>query len=43
MKIHLKNIRNRIPFSSLTPLHPNQRLGLELGNGGTEDITARVH
>jgi transcription termination factor Rho len=37
-----ENIRNRIPFSSLTPLHPNQRLGLQLGNGGTEDITARV-
>ena len=37
-----ENIRNRIPFSSLTPLHPNERLGLELGNGGTEDITARV-
>jgi transcription termination factor Rho len=37
-----ENIRNRIPFSSLTPLHPNQRLDLELGNGGTEDITARV-
>ena len=37
-----ENIRNRIPFSSLTPLHPNERLNLELGNGGTEDITARV-
>ena len=37
-----ENIRNRIPFSSLTPLHPNQRLKLEIGNGGTEDITARV-
>jgi len=37
-----ENVRNRIPFSSLTPLHPNQRLKLELGNGGTEDITARV-
>jgi len=37
-----ENIRSRIPFSSLTPLHPNQRLGLELGNGGTEDITARI-
>ena len=23
-------------------MHPNERLGLELGNGGTEDITARV-
>ena len=37
-----ESIRNRIPFSSLTPLHPDQRLKLELGNGGTEDITARV-
>jgi len=37
-----ENIRNRIPFASLTPLHPNERLKLELGNGGTEDITARV-
>ena len=35
-------IRNRIPFSSLTPLHPNERLKLEIGNGGTEDVTARV-
>ena len=35
-------IRNRIPFSSLTPLHPNERVKLEIGNGGTEDITARV-
>ena len=35
-------IRHRIPFSSLTPLHPNERLKLEIGNGGTEDITARV-
>ena len=37
-----ESVRNRIPFSSLTPLHPNERLSLELGNGGTEDITARV-
>jgi len=37
-----ESVRNRIPFSSLTPLHPNERLALELGNGGTEDITARV-
>ena len=36
------NIRNRIPFASLTPLHPNSRLHLEIGNGGAEDITARV-
>ncbi len=37
-----ENVRNRIPFASLIPLHPNERLKLELGNGGTEDITARV-
>ena len=37
-----ENVRNRIPFASLTPLHPNERLKFELGNGGTEDITARV-
>jgi len=37
-----ENIRSRVPFSSLTPLHPDSRLALELGNGGTEDITARV-
>ncbi len=36
------NVRNRVPFASLTPIHPNERLTLEIGNGGTEDITARV-
>ncbi|QKQ23977.1 transcription termination factor Rho [Candidatus Ruthia endofausta] len=36
------NVRNRVPFVSLTPIHPNERLNLEIGNGGTEDITARV-
>ena len=37
-----ESVRNRIPFASLTPLHPDERLKLEIGNGGTEDITARV-
>ena len=37
-----ETVKNRIPFASLTPLHPNERINLELGNGGTEDITARV-
>ncbi|ALE51830.1 transcription termination factor Rho [Candidatus Thioglobus autotrophicus] len=37
-----ENVRNRVPFASLTPIHPDQRLSLEIGNGGTEDITARV-
>jgi transcription termination factor Rho len=29
-------------FENLTPLHANQRMQLELGNGSTEDITPRV-
>ncbi|SFV76844.1 Transcription termination factor Rho [hydrothermal vent metagenome] len=37
-----ESVRNRVPFASLTPIHPNERLNLEIGNGGTEDITARV-
>ena len=37
-----ESVRSRIPYTSLTPLHPDERLNLELGNGGTEDITARV-
>jgi len=37
-----ESVKHRIPFSSLTPLHPDERLSLEIGNGGTEDITARV-
>ena len=37
-----ERIKNRIPFASLTPIHPDERLKLEIGNGGTEDITSRV-
>lgn len=37
-----ENVRNKILFENLTPLHPNERLRLERGNGSTEDITARV-
>ncbi|RUM85000.1 MAG: transcription termination factor Rho [Candidatus Thioglobus sp.] len=37
-----ESVRNRVPFSSLTPIHPDERIKLEIGNGGTEDITARV-
>ena len=29
-------------FENLTPLHPEQHLGLERGNGSTEDVTARI-
>ena len=34
--------RTKILFENLTPLHPEQRLRMERGNGSTEDITARV-
>ncbi len=34
--------KNKILFENLTPLHPDERIRLEQGNGATEDITARV-
>lgn len=34
--------KNKIAFENLTPLHPSVRLQLEVGNGSTEDLTARV-
>ncbi|MBN2646681.1 MAG: transcription termination factor Rho [Thiotrichales bacterium] len=34
--------RKKIAFENLTPLHANQRLRMELGNGSTEDITSRI-
>jgi len=37
-----ENSRKKILFENLTPLHPNERLIMETGNGSTEDITARV-
>ncbi|WP_339725369.1 transcription termination factor Rho [uncultured Paraglaciecola sp.] len=37
-----ENARNKILFENLTPLHANQRLVMERGNGSSEDITARV-
>jgi transcription termination factor Rho len=37
-----ENAKNKVAFENLTPLHPNKRLGLERGNGSTEDITARI-
>jgi len=36
------NSRNKILFENLTPLHAEERLRMERGNGSTEDITARV-
>jgi len=34
--------RNKILFENLTPLFPEERLLMQLGNGSTEDITARI-
>ncbi len=34
--------RKKIAFENLTPLHANERLKMELGNGSTEDITTRI-
>jgi|TARA_B110000438_G_scaffold302993_1_gene362620 transcription termination factor Rho len=33
---------NKVAFENLTPLFPDERMLLELGNGSTEDISARV-
>ncbi len=37
-----ENAKNKVLFENLTPLHPKERLQLEIGNGSTEDMTARV-
>ncbi len=37
-----ENARNKILFENLTPLFPNDRLYMEMGNGSTEDLTGRI-
>jgi len=37
-----ENAKNKVLFENLTPLHANERLLLEMGNGSTEDVTARI-
>ncbi|MGO1616770.1 MAG: transcription termination factor Rho [Oceanisphaera sp.] len=37
-----ENARSKILFENLTPLHADERMKMERGNGSTEDITARV-
>ena len=37
-----ENAKNKVLFENLTPLFPQKRLQLELGNGSTEDLTPRV-
>ena len=36
------NSKNKILFENLTPLFPQDRLELQVGNGSTEDLSARV-
>jgi transcription termination factor Rho len=37
-----ENTKNKILFENFTPLFANQKFKLEIGNGSTEDITART-
>lgn len=37
-----ENAKNKVMFENLTPLFANKRFTMELGNGSTEDITARI-
>ena len=37
-----ENARNKILFTNLTPLFPDERLTLEAGNGSSEDLTGRI-
>ena len=37
-----ENARHKILFENLTPLFPDERLVMEIGNGSTEDITSRI-
>jgi transcription termination factor Rho len=37
-----ENAKNKILFENFTPLFANKKFTLELGNGSTEDITART-
>ncbi len=37
-----ENAKSKVLFENLTPLHPDERMRMERGNGSTEDITARI-
>jgi transcription termination factor Rho len=37
-----ENAKNKVLFENLTPLFAQERMTLEMGNGSTEDLTARV-
>lgn len=37
-----ENAKHKILFENLTPLFPDQRMHMEIGNGSTEDLTSRI-
>ncbi|WP_442487762.1 transcription termination factor Rho [Halomonas litopenaei] len=37
-----ENAKHKILFENLTPLFPQDRLRMEIGNGSTEDLTSRI-
>lgn len=37
-----ENAKNKVLFENLTPLFAEERLKMQLGNGSTEDLTARI-
>jgi transcription termination factor Rho len=37
-----ENAKHKILFENLTPLFPNERMILEVGNGSSEDLTGRI-
>jgi transcription termination factor Rho len=37
-----ENAKNKVLFENLTPLFAEERLKMQIGNGSTEDLTARV-
>ncbi|AGI27025.1 Transcription termination factor Rho [Candidatus Portiera aleyrodidarum] len=38
----IETVKQKILFENLTPLFPNYRLMMEIGNGSTEDLTSRI-
>ncbi len=38
----ISRLKEKVLFENLTPLHPDQRMRLERGNGSSEDLTARI-
>ncbi len=39
---HPEQAKQKILFENLTPLFPQERLKMEIGNGASEDLTARI-